>query len=202
MLRLPSYLSRLHPVFHVSLLEPYSDPSDFHPHAEPDPLVLDSSSLDSSPDISEFLDSRKLGQRYEYLVRWKGLSPDEDSWIPLSDVPTTSNELLERFHRRHPRAIRPHRLVLDKSAYIPLTTDISSSLAPQILPAPVPASASVVPTVAPIVPSAAPAVPVAAPRTPSPLPVHPEDPRRWYVPPTQTTTRSGRVSRPPQRLDL
>ena len=96
-LRLPSYLSRLHPVFHVSLLEPYHDPSEFRPHASPVPFEL--SDDFSSPTIHSILDARKLGQRYEYLVHWSQLPSDEDSWVPLSDIPTSTNELLEHFHR-------------------------------------------------------------------------------------------------------
>ncbi|KAJ3495813.1 hypothetical protein NLJ89_g10573 [Agrocybe chaxingu] len=100
LLRLPSYLSRLHPVFHTSLLEPYNDPSEFHPHAEPEPFQL----ADPALSISNFLDCRKTGHRYEYLVKWIDQPDSENSWIPLSDIPSSFNELLERFHRRHPRA--------------------------------------------------------------------------------------------------
>ncbi|THH03524.1 hypothetical protein EW146_g10426, partial [Bondarzewia mesenterica] len=56
LLQLPSYLSRLHPVFHVSLLERYADPSDFHPHASPTPFDL---SDNTSPSIHSLLDCRK-----------------------------------------------------------------------------------------------------------------------------------------------
>ncbi|KAI0078508.1 hypothetical protein K474DRAFT_1579819, partial [Panus rudis PR-1116 ss-1] len=89
--------------FHVSLLEPYSDPTEFHTHADPDPLYLDETQF-SFPTIHSILDSRKLGQRYEYPVRWKDTSAEEDAWIPLSDIPTTYNELLKRSHRHHPHA--------------------------------------------------------------------------------------------------
>lgn len=216
-LRLPSYLSRLHPVFHVSLLEPYSDPSEFHPHSTPHPFDVD---LDTPPDtIASILDSRKLGQRYEYLVRWKGLSDDEDSWVPLSDIPTSQNELIERFHRRHPRAPRPHRLILERSLPVPNITDTHSSILPQTnLQIPVPSDRSlasvppaapdaplaapahpVVPAVPPAAPSARSAVPLAVPRPPSPPAIR-MDPRQVYTPPSRTTLRSGRVSRPPARF--
>ncbi|KAJ3473638.1 hypothetical protein NLI96_g12900 [Meripilus lineatus] len=101
-LRLPSYLSRLYPVFHVSLLEPYNDPSDFHTHASPSPFDFIPDS--PTPSIHSILDCRKVGHRYEYLIHWHDLPSSEDSWVPLSDIPTSSNELLDRFHRRHSRA--------------------------------------------------------------------------------------------------
>ena len=217
-LRLPSYLSRLHPVFNVSLLEPYSDPSDFHTHATPDPFPL--ADDPSSPSISQFLDCRKLGQRYEYLVRWTGLSPEEDSWIPLYDIPTTpyTNELLERFHRRHPRAIRPHQLILERTALLPTNHSSTSTL--QVPSSPEPSASSSEPSAPssePSAPSAAlpasmpmpmpvpacarSAIPRAAPRSPSPPPAPRQNLREEYVPPRRTTTRSGRVSRPPPRPD-
>jgi hypothetical protein len=113
-LQLPSYLSRLHPVFHVSLLEPYKDPSEFHPHADPTPFEL---LVDNDPALSihSIQDCRKVGHRYEYLIHFKNSSNSEDAWIPLSDIPTTYNELLERYHRRHPRAPKPHSIVLNQS---------------------------------------------------------------------------------------
>ncbi|KAF5372651.1 hypothetical protein D9615_009824 [Tricholomella constricta] len=116
-LRLPSYLSRLHPVFHTSLLEPYQDPSEFHPHSSPRPFQL----ADSTPSISNILDSRKIGHRYEYFVHWHSLPDSENSWIALSDIPTTANELIDRFHRRHPRAPRPHPITLQQ--HFSLITD-------------------------------------------------------------------------------
>jgi hypothetical protein len=49
---------------------------------------------------------RKIGHHYEYLIRWKSLPKSKNSWIPLSDIPTTLNKTIEHFHRRHPCA--PH----------------------------------------------------------------------------------------------
>ena len=203
-LQLPSYLSRLHPVFHVSLLEPYSDPSEFHQHATPEPFTLHEDSIpsNSSLSIDSILDSRKIGHRYEYYVHWKSLPDEENSWVPLSDIPTTSNELIERFHRRHPRAPRPHRLILDQTFPPPVSvvTDdtFTSSSAPQM---PSDASSSAASSSIAVARPARPAVPVAVARPASPPPVH-ENLRSSYTPPTQTTTRSGRISRPAARLDL
>ncbi|KAG2335909.1 hypothetical protein BDR05DRAFT_839721, partial [Suillus weaverae] len=91
----------LHPVFNISLLKPYSDPSDFHTHASPLPFNLTD---DPANDIKSILDCHKTGHRYEYLVQWKSLPKSEDSWLPLSDIPTLFNELIEHFHRCHPHS--------------------------------------------------------------------------------------------------
>ena len=119
-------------------------------------------------------------------MRWKDSPDTEDSWIPLSDIPTSADELIERFHRRHTRAPRPHRLLIDRVVPIPPLEAVPS--AADIASAP-----QVPPPVHPVVPAA-------APRPPSPRP-EPQNLRQVYEPPTRTTTRSGRVSRPPQRYD-
>ncbi|KZT62760.1 ribonuclease H-like protein, partial [Calocera cornea HHB12733] len=84
-LELPTHMKRLHPVFNVNLLEPYISPSN----------------------IDAILDVRKRGQRFEYFVNFKDCPVDERSWVPLSDLTTAVDELIERFHRRHPRKPRP-----------------------------------------------------------------------------------------------
>ncbi|PIL28410.1 hypothetical protein GSI_08444 [Ganoderma sinense ZZ0214-1] len=214
-LQLPTYLSRLHPVFHVSLLEPYYDTTAPLPHSNPVPFPISEDS--PAPAIHAILDCRKLGQRYEYLVHWRDLPQDEDSWVPITDIPSTANELLERFHRRHTRAPRPPTsLLLRPSNPEPHTStpsafsNANNSSAPPMssvqVPPPAlstssapakPSSSEAVPTAPPAMPS----VPHAAPRTPSPKPRR-VDPRVWYEPPAETTTRSKRVVHPPDRLNL
>lgn len=60
LLQLPPHLSRLHPIFNVSLLEPYSDPSEFHAHLSPQPFNL---ADDPAFHIKSLLDCRKIGHR-------------------------------------------------------------------------------------------------------------------------------------------
>ncbi|KAF7345784.1 Transposon Tf2-12 polyprotein [Mycena venus] len=181
---LPSYLSRLHPVFHISLLEPYKDPSEFHVHADPQPFEL-APDDDPATHVAAILDACKTGHRYEYLVRFSGASEDEAAWVPLSNIPHTADELLERFHRRHPRAPRPQRVVLDKTYPVnDPSPDSSSSTPSSSEPSPVTSTA----------------IPPATRCTPTPPPLR-QNLCSNYVAPTVTTTHSGRASRPPQRLD-
>ncbi|KAF7336487.1 Transposon Tf2-12 polyprotein [Mycena sanguinolenta] len=196
-LRLPSYLSRLHPVFHISLLEPYNDPSEFHPHADPQPFELLPDD-DPATRVAAILDARKTGRRFEYLVHFTGASEDEDAWVPLSDIPRTADELLERFHRRHPRAPRPQRVVLEQTYPVETSNSISPSSTSTVDSLSVPDS---VPPPPPRLSTSTPsAVPRASRRVPTPPPVR-ENLQSNYVPPTVTTTRFGRKSRPADRLD-
>jgi hypothetical protein len=169
LLQLPASMSRLHPVFHASLLEKYIPSSNIPdresptiPHVELDPL-------DNSRDIETVLDSRKVGRRYDYFIHWRNFPISERSWIPMSDIPTTLNEQLERFHRRNPKLPRPPRFNFDR-VISPVKS--LSDPSPEI------------------------------PDPPARVPTPPPEPRSApYEPPTQTTTRSGRVARPPASKD-
>ena len=105
LLKLPSSLSRLHPVFNVDLLEPYTSPSTIDGRLSP-----------PTPHVqirhdqhNKVLDVRKLGRCFKYFVKWENLDSTENSWVPLSDVPRSSDELLETYHHRHPTiSISPH----------------------------------------------------------------------------------------------
>ncbi|QRW21043.1 Transposon Tf2-1 polyprotein [Rhizoctonia solani] len=179
-LELPPSLSCLHPVFHVSLLEPYHSPSDIPGRVEPapPPVFLDG---DSTPwrEVDKILDCRKIGRRYDYFVSWKGLTPDENSWVPLLDMSTGLNELIERFHCRttNRRLPRPPPLLLYPTK-----------------PRGPPSNNS------PLNPST-PDDNAAAPFEPVRLPTPPPERHVGYTPATQTTLRSGRVSHPCPRPD-
>jgi hypothetical protein len=174
-LELPCLMSRLHPVFHVSLLEPVVT-NDIH-GTPPAPGVVHLAKNDAIPVINDFLNCCKVGRRYNYFVDWVGLPNTKCSWISLSDIPTALNEKLERFHRRHTKLPQPHHVVID--AVAPANFDA---------PAP-PASSEPLPP-----PPPSPVINIAHPqRTTTPPPQR----INLHVPPAQTTTRSGRVSRCP-----
>ena len=202
LLALPSYLTRLHPVFHVFLLEPYKDPSEFHIHADPEPFELaDNPAL----SIDKILDSCRIGHCFEYFIHFRSLPNSENSWLPLSDIPRTYDELIDRYHRRHPRSVCLHITELTHSFVL---ADSSFSASESPTPHTVVASELALPssrhrdgigleTVAPT-PSA---VLPACPRSASPPCVR-QNLRSEYTPPPQTTTCSGRVSRPATRLNF
>ena len=96
LLALPSYLTCLHPVFHVSLLEPYKDPSEFHTHADPEPFKL---ADDPALFIDKIIDSRHVRHCFKYFVHFRSLPDSENLWLPLSDIPRTYDELIDHYHR-------------------------------------------------------------------------------------------------------
>ena len=91
-LQLPDTM-RLHPVFHVSRLRPYHDPSSFTQErkAPPPPPPIKIEDV-VEYEVEKILDKRIKRNRIEYLVQWKGYPPEDNSWEPirnLSNSPAT-----------------------------------------------------------------------------------------------------------------
>ena len=92
---------KIHPVFHVSLLEPIAtDPLPGQTQPPPPPVIVDEN---EEFEISEILDSRYKGRSahktIEYLVKWTGY--DHPTWEP-SDNLENSPLAVEDFHNRYP----------------------------------------------------------------------------------------------------
>ena len=109
-LELPESLSRLHPVFNINLLEPYTLPLTFPDciqQCDPVPeVVLETENV---LKVKEIADVRKVGCHFDYLVEFLNKPSSKCSWIPLSNIPNNYNELLEWFHRQH--ASHPQPLI-------------------------------------------------------------------------------------------
>ena len=86
-LQLPDNYSRLHKVFHVSLLQPYQDGGSFKP-LPPPPSVDD----DGAPwyKVEKILGHRTKhsGKRSlnEYLIKWRGYDSTHNSWEPEGNI--------------------------------------------------------------------------------------------------------------------
>jgi hypothetical protein len=105
-LELPKDMSLIHPVFHVSQLEP-NHPNSIPNRTQdpPPPVEIDG---ESEYEVSEIVDSRidkrrRGDDQILYLVRWAGYegTADELSWEPESML-DNAKEAIEDFHRRYP----------------------------------------------------------------------------------------------------
>ena len=108
-LRLPDNMRSIHPIFHVSMLEP-STPNDF-PNRTPQPQPPLSIDGESEYEISEILDS-KLDKRrkcqLQYLVKWSGYegTDEETSWLPATEL-SHAYEVVSDIHQAYPHKPGP-----------------------------------------------------------------------------------------------
>jgi transposase InsO family protein len=105
-LALPPGMKLLHPVFHVSLLEPYQE-NAIPNRVQPPPLPVE---IDGHTEyeVSAILDSRLHRGKLQYLVEWSGYetSAEGATWEPVANV-ANSPILVAQFHARYPLKPRP-----------------------------------------------------------------------------------------------
>jgi hypothetical protein len=102
-LELPTSM-RIHPVFHVSLLEPYRTntiPGRVQP--PPPPIEVEG---EEEFEVEEILDSRIRNGKLHYLVDWLGYGPSDRTWEPAESL-RNAPESVARFHSRHPGRPNP-----------------------------------------------------------------------------------------------
>ena len=78
----PTY--RIHPVFHVSLLELYKQRAD-DPNLPEYPLSELIKDEEEYP-VKRILQKRTWKDVKEYLVRWAEYPPEYDQWVPKQDM--------------------------------------------------------------------------------------------------------------------
>jgi hypothetical protein len=108
-LRLPDHLRAIHPVFHISQLEP-ATPNTIPNRTQPlpPPIEIDG---EIEYEITAILDS-KIDNRQKcrllYFVRWAGYegTDEEHSWLPATEL-KHAQELLSDFHTQYPRKPGP-----------------------------------------------------------------------------------------------
>ena len=97
-LALPASMSRTHPTFHVSLLEPYFSRAGAQPEVVPE-MDEDGTEADSHYEIEEIVDHKTQSGTTLYRIKWLGYGPEENSWLAadeLDNAETTVNEYWER----------------------------------------------------------------------------------------------------------
>ena len=88
---------RVHPVFHVSLLEPYRTDGRVQP--PPPPIEMEGV---LEYEVDTILAHRFRGRRHpraSYLIAWKGYGPEHNSWEPERNV-VNAPEVVADYWRR------------------------------------------------------------------------------------------------------
>lgn len=103
-IQLAESMRQIHPVFHISALEP-ATPNTI-PNRIPEPAPPIEVDGEMEYEIDTIVDS-KLDRRRKckllYRVRWFGYEghPDEYEWLPANEL-DNAQELVQEFHRAHP----------------------------------------------------------------------------------------------------
>ncbi|MBW0536588.1 hypothetical protein O181_076303 [Austropuccinia psidii MF-1] len=105
-LKLPWKWKLLHPVFHVSLLEPVKQSSIPNCNQLPPPPVLVEEQEEW--EVAQVLDSKLKRGKLWYFVEWKGFSedPGRKTWEPASNLSNSPN-LVKDFHSLYPDKLGP-----------------------------------------------------------------------------------------------
>jgi hypothetical protein len=96
-LDLPSSM-KIHPMFHVSLFEPYREstiPGQLP--APPPPIEING---EEEFEVSKIIDSRINRRRLEYLVHWQGYEVSERTWEPAANL-ANAPKMIKKFHRQY-----------------------------------------------------------------------------------------------------
>ena len=108
-LRLPDTFRGVHPVFHVSMLEPET-PNEIPNRVQSPPPPVDVQG-ELEYEISKVLDSkidRHRSCKLLYLVRWLGYenTDEEFSWLPSTEL-EHAKDLVSDFHSMYPDKPNP-----------------------------------------------------------------------------------------------
>ncbi|MBW0491699.1 hypothetical protein O181_031414 [Austropuccinia psidii MF-1] len=100
-LMLPSQWKSIHPVFHISLLEPVKTSTIPNRNQEPPPPIIIEE--EEEWEVSQILDSKLKRRKLWYLVEWKGFSQhsERSTWEPAESLKNFP-ELVKDFHPLYP----------------------------------------------------------------------------------------------------
>ncbi|MBW0516769.1 hypothetical protein O181_056484 [Austropuccinia psidii MF-1] len=100
-LKLPQQWNSVHPVFHVSLLEPVKQSTIPNQHQLPPPPVIVEEQVEW--EVAQVLDSKLKRGTLCYLVEWKAFNedPERTTWGPASNLPN-SPDIVKDFHTLYP----------------------------------------------------------------------------------------------------
>jgi len=87
--------SRIHPTFHISLLEPA-------PRNAAEAITLEIEG-EEVYNVEKVLDAQRINGQLKYLIRWEGYGPEEDTWEPLRNLKGDQVQaMVKELHQKNP----------------------------------------------------------------------------------------------------
>jgi hypothetical protein len=115
-LKLPSLYDKLHPTFHVSLLEEYVPRKGQEPHLYTSGELPELSDEDDDQEweVESIVDHQQSGRGKirKYLIKWKSWPDDHNTWLPAYPNLENAKELLDVYNRNHGLSSAPSQKVL------------------------------------------------------------------------------------------
>ena len=103
-LKLPVQWKNVHPVFHVSKLDPYHKDPDDPNFPSPPPDIVEG---EAEWEVKKILNAKFANRCLMYLVKWLGWPDSENSWEDERNLINAKDSLAD-FYKAHPGA--PRRL--------------------------------------------------------------------------------------------
>jgi len=90
---------KIHPVFHISLLEPTAstEPIPRYQQPPPPPVIIQEQ---QESEVEKILDSRRHRNQIEYQVKWTGFHDSDHTWYPAHNF-ENSPGLIHQFHEEY-----------------------------------------------------------------------------------------------------
>ena len=95
-LKLPPSM-KIHNVFYILLLEPYTGTNKPN-NPFPPPIEVEKQ---EEYEVEKILDSRIHYNKLQYLVKWMGYPYSDNQWLPKDDI-AGSQDLMSLFHKIYP----------------------------------------------------------------------------------------------------
>lgn len=91
-LKLPATMRKIHPVFHVSLLEPAPENAKLAENVEIE------EETEQEYEVEKILEYKRVNGKPYYLIKWVGYDTSENTWEPIEHL-TDCRRLVQQFHQ-------------------------------------------------------------------------------------------------------